>query len=155
MKHVIAVFLSVAALAACASSAEKEEAHTRNFERSERALETSQSAAAVACRGQVQCDKVWALTKTYVTQHSDTSVIDADSAAIHTDLPGRNGRVAISATRVPGKTGDGATITLYAQCPGMYAPEKAMGSSYDKCVAKITAAQDGFAGYLNDQLAPH
>jgi hypothetical protein len=150
-KHGFAVLIAALTLAACASSAEKDAERTRDFDQSERALDASQRAAAVRCSGQAQCDKVWSLTKTYVEQHSDTSIIDADNVAIHTDLPGRNGRLAISATRVAGTSG--TTITLFTQCPGMYGPDKAMGSSYDKCVGKITAAQNGFAGYLNGRVS--
>ena len=150
MKKIIAVTFSLLALAGCAS-ADKEAQKQRDFAHGEDTLDTAQRHATVQCRDQAQCDKAWTLTKAYVQQHSDTSLTSANGVAIDTDLPTRDGRVAYSATRV--QKGDGATITLLAQCRGMYGPEKAMGSAYFDCVEKIGPTQNGFADYLDQHLS--
>jgi hypothetical protein len=150
VKTIIAVTFSLLALAGCAS-ADKEAQKQRDFTHGENVLDTAQRNATVQCRDQAQCDKAWALTKNYVQQHSDTSLIDANDVAIDTDLPTRDGRVAYSATRV--RKGNGATITLYAQCRGMYGPEKAIGSAYDDCLEKIGPTQNRFAEFLDQHLS--
>jgi hypothetical protein len=150
VKKIIAVTFSLLALASCASG-DKEAQKQRDFTHGEDVLDTAQRNATVQCRDQAQCDKAWALTKDYVQQHSDTSLTSANDVAIDTDLPTRNGRVAYSATRV--QRGNGATITLLAQCRGMYGPEKAMGSAYDDCVEKIGPTQNKFAEFLDQHLS--
>jgi hypothetical protein len=78
-------------------------------------------------------------------------VIRADATSIESDVPGSSGHAVYSATRVA--KGSGATITLYAQCRGMYGPERSMGSDYDECVKKITTTQNGFVLYLEQHTS--
>jgi hypothetical protein len=151
VKTIIAVALAALALTACASSYEKETAQQNDFARSERSLEAAQSNATVTCRDQAQCDDAWQQTKTYIGQHSDEPVIRADARAIESDVPGSGGHATYSATREAKDSG--ATITLYAQCKGMYGPDRAMGPNYDKCVKKIVATQNGFALYLQQHVS--
>ncbi|WP_144150360.1 hypothetical protein [Paraburkholderia sp. BCC1885] len=150
MKTIIAVALATLALAACASSADKEARQENDFARSERLLDAAQTNATVNCRDQAQCDEAWQLTKAYVTQHSEEPVTRADALAIESDVPGSSGHATYSAARVA--KGSGATITLYAQCKGMYGPERAMASDYDECVKKIVATQNGFALFLQQHV---
>jgi hypothetical protein len=132
-------------------SAEKQADEARDFTRSERLLDTAQRNATIACTGQTQCDKAWALTKDYVAAHSSTSIVRADAVAIETDVPSRSGKAVYSATRVA--SGSGATITLYTQCRGMYGADRAEGSDYDDCVKQIGPTQNGFVPFLNQHLA--
>ncbi|MFM0044449.1 hypothetical protein PQR05_29035 [Paraburkholderia sediminicola] len=150
MKTTIAIALAALALSGC-MSAEKQEAQARDFTRSESLLDTAQRNASVACADQTQCDKAWSLTKDYVAAHSSTSIVRADAAAIETDVPSRSGKAVYSATRVA--KGSGATITLYAQCRGMYGQDRAMGSDYDDCVEQIGPTQNGFVPFLNQHLS--
>ena len=151
MKTIIAVALTALALTACASSYDKEKQRDNDFVRSERLLDAAQTNATVNCRDGAQCDQAWQWTKTYVAQHSEEPVIRADAVAIESDVPGSSGHAAYSATRVA--KGSGATITLYAQCKGMYGPDRSMGSDYDECVKKIVRTQDGFALFLQQHVS--
>jgi hypothetical protein len=144
MKQITAIALAALVLAGC-SSAEKEEQQAQAFLRNESSLAAAQHNAVVAC-GPAQCDAAWALTKRYIEQHSDTAVTRADAAAIETDVPYSSGKVAFSATRVA--NGAGATLTLFAQCRGMYGPDRAKGSDYDECAGKILKAQNGYVAFL-------
>jgi hypothetical protein len=150
VKTTIAIVLAALALSAC-MSAEKQEAEARGFTRSENLLDAAQRNAAIGCADQAQCDKAWALTKDYVAKHSSTSIVRADAVAIETDVPSRSGKAVYSATRVT--KGSGATITLYAQCRGMYGPDRAQGSDYDDCVKQIGPTQNGFVPFLNQHLS--
>jgi hypothetical protein len=85
-----------------------------------------------------------------VAQHSEEPVIRADALAIESDVPGSSGHAVYSAARVA--KGSGATITLYAQCKGMYGPDHSMASDYDECVKKITTTQNGFALFLQQHV---
>jgi hypothetical protein len=145
--------LAALTLTACASSADKEAQRDNDFARSERRLEAAQTAATATCRDQAQCDQAWQLTKDYVTQHSEEPVVRSDAVAIESDVPGRSGHAVYSANRTA--NGNGATITLYAQCRGMYGPERAMGSDYDECVKKIVTTQNGFVPFLEQHLSAH
>jgi hypothetical protein len=150
VKTTIAIALAALALSGC-MSAEKQEAQARDFTRSENLLDSAQRNAAVGCADQAQCDKAWSLTKDYVAAHSSTSIVRADAVAIETDVPNRSGHAVFSATRVA--KGSGATITLYAQCRGMYGQDRAMGSDYDDCVKQIGPTQNGFVPYLQKHLS--
>ncbi|CAE6911983.1 hypothetical protein [Paraburkholderia domus] len=132
-------------------SAEKQAEEASDFTRSESLLDTAQRNAAIACADQAQCDRVWSLTKDYVAAHSYTSIVRADAVEIETDVPSRTGHAVYSATRVA--KGSGATITLYAQCRGMYGPDRAMGSDYDDCVKQIGPTQNGFVLFLRQHLS--
>lgn len=151
MKTTIAVALLALVLTGCGSAADKEAARDNDFAHSERRLDVAQTNATINCRDQAQCDQAWQLTKNYVTQHSEEPVIRADATSIESDVPGSSGHAVYSAARVA--KGSGATITLYAQCRGMYGPEHAMGSDYDECVKKITTTQNGFALYLEQHTS--
>ncbi|SAL34709.1 hypothetical protein [Caballeronia concitans] len=131
--------------AAC-SSAEKEAQQAQGFARSQQSLEAAQRSASVQCRDAAQCNAMWDLTKRYIEQNSNQPVIRADAVAIESDVPSRSGKPVYSATRVA--KGDGATISLYAQCRGMYGPESAKGSDFDDCASKIIAVQNRFANFL-------
>ena len=151
MKTIIAVALATLALTACGSSADKQAQQDNDFAHSERRLDAAQTNATVSCRDEAQCDQAWQLTKTYVAQHSEEPVIRADAVAIESDVPGSSGHAVYSAARVA--KGSGATITLYAQCKGMYGPDHSMASDYDECVKKIVRTQDGFALFLQQHVS--
>jgi hypothetical protein len=150
VKTTIAVALLALAIAGCGSAADKEAAHDNDFAHSERRLDAAQTNATANCRDQAQCDQAWRATKDYVTQHSEEPVIRADASSIESDVPGSSGHAVYSATRVA--KGSGATITLYAQCRGMYGQDRSMGSDYDECVKKITTTQNGFALFLEQHV---
>jgi hypothetical protein len=151
VKTIIAVALTALVLTACASSYDKETQRDHDFTRSERLLDAAQTGATVNCHDEAQCDQAWQATKTYVAQHSEEPVIRADAVAIESDVPGSSGHAVYSATRVV--KGSGATITLYAQCKGMYGADRSMGSDYDECVKKIVKTQNGFALYLQQHVS--
>ena len=151
MKTIIAVALAALALTACASSYDKETQRDHDFTRSERLLDAAQTNATVNCHDAAQCDEAWQWTKTYVGQRSEVPVTRADALAIESDVPGSSGHATYSATRVA--KGGGATITLYAQCKGMYGPDHSMGSDYDECVKKISTTQNGFALFLQQHVS--
>jgi hypothetical protein len=149
VKQILPFMLALLALTGCGTS-ETQAERDNSFSHREDLLDSAQRHATLQCHDQSQCDAVWKLTEAYVRQHSDTSVVRADAVAIDTDLPTRNGRVSFSATRVA--KASGATITLYAQCRGMYGLEKSRGSSYDDCVEKVTSTQNAFAGFVRQHL---
>ena len=149
MKKIHVVALAALGLAGC-SSAEKEARQAQEYSNNETSLAAAQRNAAVNCDG-AQCDAAWVATKRYIEQHSDTSVTRADAVAIETDVPYSSGKVSFSATRVarPG----GATLTLFAQCRGMYGPDNAKGSDYDDCASKILKTQNGYVAFIRKQMA--
>jgi hypothetical protein len=151
VKTLIALAVASFALAAC-SSAEKEKQREIGFTHSEQSLEMAQRNATIACTDAAQCDAIWTLTKTYVEQNSKERITRADESAIQTDVPYDSGKPVFSATRVPNAQGNGAVIALYAQCRGMYGPERARGSDYDDCAEKILNTQNGYARYLQAHL---
>ncbi|KND60810.1 hypothetical protein BVER_01030 [Candidatus Burkholderia verschuerenii] len=155
MKTLIASALLVSMLAAC-SSAEKEKQKEAGYMHTEQSLGDAQRAATISCDSAAQCDAVWSLTKTYVQQNSKERLTRADDDAIQTDVPYDSGKAVFSATRVANGAGSGkgggAIVTLYAQCRGMYEPDRKRGSDYDDCAEKILSTQNGFAAYLRAHL---
>jgi hypothetical protein len=151
VKLLIASVIAVSMLAAC-SSAEKQKQRELGYQHSEQSLEAAQRNATVSCSDTAQCDAIWSVTKTYVEQNSKQRVTRADAAAIQTDIPYDSGKPAFSATRVADASGRGAVISLYAQCRGMYEPDRKRGSDYDDCAEKILSTQNGYAGYLRAHL---
>lgn len=149
VKKLIALAVASIVLTAC-SSAEKEQQKERTFLLSQQSLDTAQRNATVACRDAAQCDAAWKLTKTYVEQNSKERLTRADDAAIETDVPSGSGKPVFSATRIA--SGNGATISLFAQCKGMFGDERARGSDFDDCATKIIAVQNGFAPYLREHM---
>lgn len=145
--------LSVLSLAACSSPA-KREAKEKQFIHNESSLAAAQRDASVQCDPS-NCDAAWALTKQYVQQHSDTRITRADADAIETDVPYDDGNAAFSATRAASaqQGNGGATLTLFAQCRGMYGQDSAKGSDYDECADKILRTQTGYVPYLRAHLA--
>jgi hypothetical protein len=141
----IAVCALVALVLTACSSPEKEAAQAQKFVHNEASLADAQRNAAVDCDA-ANCDAAWALTKRYIEQYSDTSVTRADAVAIDTDVPSGSGKASFSATRHA--KGAGATLTLFAQCRGMYGPDNAKGSDYDKCAEKIIKTQNGYVTFL-------
>ncbi|SAK71417.1 hypothetical protein AWB77_03018 [Caballeronia fortuita] len=150
MKKLIALALASLVLTAC-SSAEKEQQKERTYLLSQDSLDSAQRNATVACRDAAQCDAAWKLTKTYVEQNSKERLTRADDAAIETEIPSGSGKAVFSATRIANGSG-GATISLFAQCKGMYGDERARGSDFDDCATKIISVQNGFASYLRSRL---
>jgi hypothetical protein len=146
----ITSFALVALLLAGCSSAEKQEQQAQQYVHNETNLAAAQRNAAVDC-GPAQCDAAWALTKRYIEQHSDTHITRADAVAIDTDVPDDTGKVAFSATRVA--KADGATLTLFAQCRGMYGPDKEKGSDYDECADKILKTQNEYVAFLRSHAS--
>jgi hypothetical protein len=144
VKKIVAFALVALVLTAC-SSAEKQAQQEQKYLHNEAGLAAAQRNAVVACDAS-NCDAAWALTKRYIEQHSDTSVTRADAVAIDTDVPSGSGKASLSATR--DAKGAGATLTLFAQCRGMYGADSARGSDYDKCAEKILKAQNGYAAFL-------
>ncbi|SAK74414.1 hypothetical protein AWB80_04226 [Caballeronia pedi] len=149
VKKLIALAVASIVLTAC-SSAEKEQQKERTFLLSQQSLDTAQRNATIACRDAAQCDAAWKLTKTYVEQNSKERLTRADDAAIETDVPSGSGKPVFSATRIA--SGNGATISLFAQCKGMFGDERARGSDFDDCATKIIAVQNGFAPYLRAHM---
>ncbi|MFM0337083.1 hypothetical protein [Paraburkholderia fungorum] len=144
MKKIAAFALAALALTAC-SSPEKQGEQAQQFLHNETNVAAAQRNAVVDC-GPTNCDAAWALTKRYIQQHSDTPVTRADAVAIETDVPYDSGKAAFSATRAA--KGEGATLTLFAQCRGMYGPDEAKGSDYDECAEKILKTQNGYVAFL-------
>lgn len=144
MKKIAAFALVALALAGC-STPEKQEAKAQQFLHNESGLADAQRNGTVDC-DPANCDAAWALTKRYIEQHSETKVTRADAVAIETDVPYSSGDAAFSATR--DAKGSGATLTLFAQCRGMYGPDGAKGSDYDECAEKILKTQNGFVPFL-------
>lgn len=149
MKKIAVFALAALVLTAC-SSPEKEAEKAQRFVHNEASLADAQRNAAVDCDA-ANCDTAWALTKRYIEQHSDTSVTRADAVAIDTDVPSGSGKASFSATRAA--KGTGATLTLFAQCRGMYGPDNAKGSDYDKCADKILKAQNGYVTFLRSHAS--
>jgi hypothetical protein len=144
VKKIAAFALVALALAGC-SSPEKQAVQAQQFLHNESSLADAQRSAAVDC-DPANCDAAWALTKRYIEQHSQTTVTRADAVAIETDVPYSSGDAAFSATR--DAKGSGATLTLFAQCRGMYGPDGAKGSDYDECAEKILKTQNGYVPFL-------
>lgn len=149
MKKITAFALLALVLAGC-SSPEKEAEQAHAFQHNETGLAAAQRNATVDC-GPANCEAAWALTKRYIEQQSDTSVTNADAVAIDTDVPSRSGKVAFSATRAA--KGSGATLTLFAQCRGMYGPDNVQGSDYDECAEKIIKTQNGYVAFLRSHAS--
>jgi hypothetical protein len=152
VKTLIASVIALSMLAAC-SSAEKEKQKEAGYMHTEQSLESAQRNATVSCDSPAQCDAIWTLTKTYVEQNSKERLTRADDAVIQTDVPYDSGKAVFSATRVANSGGNGAIITLYAQCRGMYEPDRKRGSDYNDCSEKILSTQNKFADYLRGRLS--
>ena len=150
VKKITAFAFVALALTAC-SSAEKQAQQEKEFLHNETSLAAAQRNAAVACSDTAQCDAAWVLTKRYIEQHSDTPVTRADAVAIDTDVPYDSGKAAFSATRVA--NGAGATLTVFAQCRGMYGPDKSKGSDYDECAEKILKTQNGYVAFIRSHAS--
>lgn len=146
MKKIAAFALAALVLTGC-SSPEKRAQQSQEFFVDETSLAAAQRNATVDCGEPAVCDADWALTKRYIEQHSDTHVTQADADEINTDVPSDSGDAAFSATRVA--KGAGATLTLFAQCRGMYGPGAAKGSHYKDCAQKIIKTQNGYVAFLN------
>ncbi|MFL9962524.1 hypothetical protein PQR02_15790 [Paraburkholderia sediminicola] len=144
MKKIAAMALVALGLTAC-SSPEKQALRAQGFVHNEASLAAAQRNATVDCQPE-NCDAAWALTKRYIEQHSETSVTRADAVAIETDVPYSSGNAAFSATRAA--KGAGGTLTLFAQCRGMYGPDNEKGSNYDECAEKILKTQNGYVAFL-------
>ncbi|MDN7180209.1 hypothetical protein M0D69_19845 [Caballeronia sp. SEWSISQ10-4 2] len=144
MKKIAAFALVALVLTGC-SSPQKQAEQAQEFLHNESSLAAAQRNAAVDCEP-ANCDAAWVLTKRYIEQHSDTSVTRADAVAIDTDVPSDSGKAAFSATRTA--RGAGGTLTLFAQCRGMYGQDSARGSDYDKCAEKILKTQNGYVAFL-------
>jgi hypothetical protein len=144
VKKIAAFALVALALAGC-SSPEKQVSQAQQFLHNQSSLADAQRSATVDC-DPANCDAAWALTKRYIEQHSETKVTRADALAIETDAPFSSGDAAFSATR--DAKGSGATLTLFAQCRGMYGPDGAKGSDYDECAEKILKTQNGYVPFL-------
>jgi hypothetical protein len=142
----ITAFAFVALVLVGCSSPEKQVQQAQQFVHNESSLAEAQRNAAVNC-GPANCDAAWALTKRYIQQHTDTPITRADEVAIDTDVPSGSGKAAFSATRVA--KGTGATLTLFAQCRGMYASDSERGSDYNECAEKILKTQNGYVAFLN------
>jgi hypothetical protein len=149
VKKIAAVALVALVLAGC-SSPEKQAVQAQQFLHNESSLADAQHNAAVDCTAS-NCDAAWSLTKTYIAQHSDTKVTRADAVAINTDVPYDSGDVAFSATR--DAKGSGATLTLFAQCRGMYGADGAKGSDYNECAEKIIKTQNGYVAFLRSHAS--
>ncbi|ABE37222.1 hypothetical protein DR64_8439 [Paraburkholderia xenovorans LB400] len=147
MKKIVAfarIALVAFVLAGCSSPVKQAE-QAQAFLHNETNLLAAQRNATVSCAPE-NCDAAWALTKRYIQQHSDTPVTRADAVAIETDVPDDSGKAAFSASR--DAKGAGATLTLFAQCRGMYGPDSAKGSDYDECAEKILKVQNGYVAFL-------
>jgi hypothetical protein len=149
VKKIAAFALTALVLAGCSSTGTEAE-RAQQFIHNQNSLVTAQRNAAVECDA-TNCDTAWALTKRYIEQHSETHVTRADAVAIDTDVPSGSGSAAYSATRVA--KGEGATITLFAQCRGMYGAEDAKGSDFDECAEKILKTQNGYVTYLRSHAS--
>jgi uncharacterized lipoprotein len=144
VKKITVIALAMFVLAGC-SSADKEARQQQQFLHDESSLATSQHNATVTCEA-AQCDAAWEATKRYIAKNSDTAITRADADAIETEVPYSSGKTSLSATRV--KSGNGATLTLFAQCRGMYGADKAKGSDYDECADKIIKTQNAYVTWL-------
>jgi hypothetical protein len=149
VKKITACALVALVLAGC-SSPEKQAKQEQQFLHNESSLLAAQHSATVNCDPQ-NCDAAWALTKRYIEQHSNTHVTRADATTVETDVPYEGGEVSFSASR--DAKGAGATLTLFAQCRGMYGPESAKGSDYDECADKILKTQNGYVAFLRTNMA--
>ncbi len=149
MKKITAFALIALALTSC-SSAQKKAQQAQEFLHNETNLVAAQRNAVIHCAEPAICDAAWGLTKRYIEQRSDMRVTRADAVAIDTAVPADSGQAAFSATRVA--KGAGATLTLFAQCRGMYGPGNARGSDYDTCAEKIIQTQNGYAAFLNPRV---
>ncbi|WP_233836077.1 hypothetical protein [Paraburkholderia sp. ZP32-5] len=151
MKKIAALALVAFALAACSSPEKQARRAQEEILHSEPNLAAAQRGAVIDCTP-ANCDAAWALTKTYIQQHSDTHITSANAVAIDTDVPDDSGKAAFSATR-EAKSGGGATLTLFAQCRGMYGPDSAKGSDYDECAEKILKTQNGYVPFLKSHAS--
>jgi len=149
VKKIAACALVALVLTGC-SSAEKQAKQEEQFLHNESSILAAQRNATVNCTPE-NCDAAWALTKRYIEQHSDTPVTRADAVAIETDVPYDSGKAAFSASR--DAKGEGATLTLFAQCRGMYGPDSAKGSDYDECADKILKTQNGYVAFLRSHAS--
>ena len=77
---------------------------------------------------------------------SPTSSTAFSTADLSTVGRSRGSLAAFSASR--DAKGAGATLTLFAQCRGMYGPDSAKGSDYDECAEKILKVQNGYVAFL-------
>jgi hypothetical protein len=145
----VGMVVGASVLAGC-SSPEKQEKQAQQFLHNESSLAAAQRNASVDCDA-ANCDAAWALTKRYIEQHSETHITRADAVAIETDVPPDSGNAAFSATREA--NGTGATLTLFAQCRGMYGQNSEKGSDYDECADKILKTQNGYVTYLRSHIS--
>jgi hypothetical protein len=142
MNRKLLLALAVAGLGACST-----ESRIAALRDTEIQLEEARAEASVTCSARADCDRLWSLTKQYVSQRSVTPIRRADDAAIETAEPHVFGAVYIWATRTTDDTGT-STIRLKGMCRGMYRADGNPGWLYTNCAQQIRAVEADFRAYV-------
>lgn len=110
-------------------------------------LEAARADASVICSARADCDRIWALTKRYVTQRSVTPIRRADDAVIETAEPHSFGAVYVWAARTTDPSG-ASTISIKGMCRGMYDADGDPGWLYTRCAQQVQAVETDFRAFV-------
>jgi hypothetical protein len=105
----------------------------------------AEQAAMLSCSTKTQCEKMFALTEIYITEHSSTKIQLATPTTITTYGPSDDITPTLNARRVPGR-GDSSVVSLSAVCkPSVMRPT-------DECVELAILKLNRFRSYISDAL---
>ena len=108
-------------------------------------LLAAEKAATLQCSTRTQCEKMFALTEIYITEHSSTKIQLATATTITTYGPGDDIAPTLNARKVPGR-GDSSLVSLSAVCrPFEMHPR-------DECIEIAIQTLNGFRSYIADVL---
>lgn len=110
-------------------------------------LDNAILSASLDCTSKQSCEKAFSLAKIYVLDHADMKIQLSDDTMVSTYNPIDYGRVALSATKIPG-TGESSTIKLVASCKGM--DDK--NYFFKICGKRIAHIYRGFKPYIESKL---
>lgn len=110
-------------------------------------LETARAGAAVICSARADCDRIWDMTKRYVSQRSVTPIRRADDAVIETAEPHSFGAVYVWAVRTTDPSGL-STIRIKGMCRGMYNADGDPGWLYTRCAQQVQAVETDFRAFV-------
>lgn len=105
----------------------------------------AEQAAMLSCSSRTQCEKMFALTEIFITEHSSTKIQLATPTTITTYGPGDDITPTFNARKVPGR-GDSSVVSLSAVC------KSSVMRPTDECVESAILKLNRFKSYISDSL---
>jgi hypothetical protein len=130
---------------ASAKSLQAEKARSEELAKLQLESQQAKEESVFECKGERSCKKAFALTQVFITDHSDMKLQIATDTVLETYNPTQPEKVAIKATKKPGK-GDAERINLVVSC-------KDVGiSASASCLKKSITIYKEFAPYIEASL---